>query len=103
VSTKIAELENAGTPGEREKPVGHDRGFMWRLNSYWRYEEVPGGVVIELESLTLSRDIPFLIRLIAKPIINSIARESMTRTLESTGNRLRSAARAADTNAKTGA
>ncbi len=88
IATKIAELENAGTPQEREKPIGHDRGFMWRLNSYWRYEDVPGGVVIELESLTLSRDVPAFIKFIAKPIINSIARESITRTLESVKARL---------------
>jgi hypothetical protein len=95
VSTKIAELEDAGTPNEHEKPIGMDRGFMWRLNSYWRYEQVPGGVIVELESLTLSRDIPALIKFIARPIINSIARESMTRTLESTRERLRSSASAA--------
>jgi hypothetical protein len=95
VSTKIAELEEAGTPNEREKPVGHDRGFMWRLNSYWRYEQVAGGVIVELESLTLSRGIPALIKFIARPIINSIARESMTRTLESMRERLQSAATAA--------
>lgn len=88
VSTKIAELENAGTPQEREKPIGKDRGFMWRLNSYWRYEQVPGGVIVELESLTLSRDIPLLIKLIAKPLIDSIARESMARTLQSMRDRL---------------
>lgn len=98
-STKIAELEDAGTPNERERPVGNDRGFMWRLNSYWRYEQVPGGVIVELESLTLSRNIPAFIRFIARPIINSIARESMTRTLESMRDRLQasvSAARAED-------
>lgn len=92
VSTKIAELESAGTPQEHERPIGQDRGFMWRLNSYWRYEQVPGGVIVELESLTLSRDIPFLVKLLAKPIINSIARESMTRTLQSMRDRLVSSA-----------
>jgi hypothetical protein len=88
VSRKIAELEDAGTPAEREKPCGHDNGFMWRLNSYWRYEQVPGGVLIELESVTLSRDIPTIIKFVAQPIINAIARESMTRTLESVRARL---------------
>jgi hypothetical protein len=102
VSTKIAEVENAGTPSEREKPIGNDRGFMWRLNSYWRYEQVPGGVIVELESLTLSRDIPFLIRLIAGPIINNIARESMTRTLESMRERLRLSAVPTRTEGRTG-
>ncbi len=81
VSTRIAELQEVGTPDEREKPVGQDRGFMWRLHSYWRYEAVPGGVIVELESLTLSRDVPWAIRAVAGPIIERIARESMTRTL----------------------
>jgi len=88
LSTRIAEVDEAGTPNEREKPVGNDRGFMWRLHSYWRYEQVPGGVIIELESLTLSRDIPALIKFLARPLIDSIARESMTRTLESVRARL---------------
>jgi hypothetical protein len=92
VSLRIAEVAEAGTPDEYEKPVGQDRGFMWRLNSYWRYEQVPEGVMIELESLTLSRDIPSFIKPIARPIINRIARESMARTLESVRARvLRSA------------
>ena len=88
VSTRIAEIEGAGTPSEREKPVGQDRGFMWRLHSYWRYEQVPEGVIVELESLTLSRDLPLVVSFIARPIIESVARESMTRTLESVRERL---------------
>ena len=83
VSTRIAELRDAGTAAEAEKPVGQDRGFLWRLHSYWRYESAPGGVIVELESLTLSRDIPWAIRVMAGPIIDRIARESMTRTLAS--------------------
>lgn len=61
---------------------GGDRGFLWRLNSYWRFQAVDGGVLVELESLTLSRDIPSLVRPIAAPIIRRIARESMAGTLE---------------------
>jgi hypothetical protein len=37
---------------------------------------------VELRSLTLSRDVPSIIRPIAAPLVNRIARESMTRTLE---------------------
>ena len=83
VSTRIAELRDVGTADEVEKPVGQDRGFLWRLHSYWRYQAAPGGVIVELESLTLSRDIPGAIRAMAGPIIERIARESMTRTLTS--------------------
>lgn len=88
VATRIAELEEAGTPDEREKPVGVDRGFLWRLNSYWRYEEVAGGVIVECESITLSRSIPSLVRWMVKPLIESAARESMERTLSSLKDRL---------------
>ena len=88
VAMRIAELEDAGTPDEREKPVGVDRGFLWRLNSYWRYEEVAGGVIVECESITLSRSIPSLVRWMVKPLIESAARESMERTLTSLRDRL---------------
>jgi hypothetical protein len=54
---------------------------MWRLHSYWRYEAVDGGVIVQLDSVTLSRDIPWAIRVMASPIIERIARESMNRTL----------------------
>jgi putative flippase GtrA len=61
---------------------GGDHGFLWRLNSYWRYEDVGNGVVVSLESLTLSRDVPWLVKPIAGPISSSIARESIVRTLD---------------------
>ena len=83
VSTKIAELADAGTPREREKPSGSDSGFLWRLNAYWRYEQWGDGVLIECESVSLSRSVPFLIRPLANPIVDRIARESLTRTLTS--------------------
>jgi putative flippase GtrA len=83
VSLRIAELENAGTPREREKRAGDDRGFLWRLNSYWRYQEVNGGVVVQCESLTLSRDVPAAVRLLTARLVDGVARESLTRTLQS--------------------
>jgi len=61
---------------------GGDRGLLWRLNSYWRYEQMAAGVRVDLESITLSRDVPSLVRPIASPIVSRISRESMVRTLE---------------------
>jgi putative flippase GtrA len=81
VATKIAELADAGTPGEREKPAGSDRGFLWRLNAYWRYENVPGGVLIECESVSLSRDVPMLVRPFVSGTVEGVARDSLERTL----------------------
>jgi putative flippase GtrA len=64
-----------------EEVGGGDRGFLWRLQSYWRYEQIAGGVWVELESLTLSRSVPSLVRPLAAPLVRRIARESMERTL----------------------
>ena len=88
IATKIAELADVGSPTEREHPIGNDRGFLWRLNSYWRYEEVDGGVIVECESVTLSRSIPSVVRWMVAPMIRSTARESMARTLTSMQTRL---------------
>ena len=41
------------------------------------------GVLVEIESLTLSRDLPAIIGGLIRPIVNNTARESMTRTLAS--------------------
>jgi putative flippase GtrA len=82
-ATKIAEVERISGSREHEKPEGHDRGFLWRMNSYWRYQQVKGGVIVECESMTLSRSIPFFLEYIVRPLIDSTARESMQRTLDS--------------------
>lgn len=81
VSTKIAELADAGTPREREKAPGDNHGFLWRLNAYWRFEQVGSGVLIECESVSLSRSVPLLVRPVVGPIANRIARESLRGTL----------------------
>jgi putative flippase GtrA len=88
IATKIREIENPQGKDEREKPEGHDSGFLWKLNSYWRYQQVEGGVIVECESMTLSRSVPPILSLIINPIIKKVARESMDRTLQSLRNRL---------------
>lgn len=65
-----------------EEVGGTDHGFLWRLHSYWRYEQTRDGVLVELDSLTLSRDIPSFVRAMASPLVNRVARESTHRTLD---------------------
>ena len=84
VSTRVQEVEHAGTPDERELPVGNDGGYLWRINSYWRFLERDGGVYVQCESVTLSRDVPFGLGWIVGPFVTSIPRESLTFTLETT-------------------
>jgi hypothetical protein len=83
VATRIREIEAVSGKSEREKPEGRDSGFLWKMNSYWRYQKVEGGVIVECESMTLSRSVPTLLAPIANPLIKSVARESMQRTLNS--------------------
>jgi hypothetical protein len=61
---------------------GDDRGFLWRMNAYWRYTETDSGVFVELEALTLSRGIPLGLGPVVRPVVNRIARDSMRRTLD---------------------
>ena len=84
VSTRIAEVENAGKEAEREKPVGHDRGMLWRINSYWRFVERDGGVYVECESVSLTRDIPPGLGWLIKGLVTSVSRDSLQHTLKCT-------------------
>ena len=84
VATRIAEVEDADKPDEQEKPPGHDSGFLWRLNSYWRFVERDRGVYVECESISLTRDIPTGLGWLVGPFVTSIPKESLERTLGST-------------------
>jgi hypothetical protein len=88
VSTRIAEVEDPGTPREKEKPVGNDGGYLWRLNSYWRFLERDGGTYIQCESISLTRGIPLGFGWLIGPFVNSSPRETLTFTLETTRKRL---------------
>jgi putative flippase GtrA len=61
---------------------GSDRGFLWRLNSYWRYRQRGDAVEVDVLSVSLSRAVPAVVRPVASPIIDHIAHESMQRTLD---------------------
>lgn len=83
-STRIAEVEAPGTPTEREKPIGRDGGYLWRLNTYWRFVERDNGVYIQCESVTLTRGIPFGLGWVVGPFVTSVPRESLEFTLGTT-------------------
>jgi hypothetical protein len=83
-TTKIAEVEKAGKPEEREKPPGTGEGFLWKLNSYWRFEERDGGTWLECEAISLTRDIPTGLGWLVQPIIRDLPKESLANTLRLT-------------------
>jgi len=83
-SARIQEVEDAGKPDERLEPVGHDRGFLWRMDTYWRFEEKDGGTYVESQSISLTRDIPTGLGWLIGPYVSNVPRESLTFTLATT-------------------
>jgi hypothetical protein len=68
--------------------VGDDAGYLWRLNAYWRFTERDGGVVVECETVGLSRSLGWGLGLLnfltlgkVRGIAESIAREALDATL----------------------
>jgi hypothetical protein len=89
-TTRIAEVEHAGTPRESVLPPDTGNGFLWRLYSYWRFQERKGGVYIECRAISLTRDVPLGLGWIIEPIIQKLPKESLINTLEATRRALHS-------------
>jgi hypothetical protein len=88
-STRIAEIDSPGTASERALSASEEHGFLWRLNTYWSYEEKDGGLYLQIEAISLTRSIPHGLGWVIRPYIESIPRESLEFTLRSTCNTLR--------------
>jgi hypothetical protein len=83
-TTRIQEVDNAGKSDERLLPEGQDRGFLWRMNTYWRFEEKDGGTYVESQSISLTRDIPAGLGFLVGSFVSSIPHESLSFTLTTT-------------------
>lgn len=83
-TTSVREVENAGEDDERVLPEGEGHGFLWRLNSYWRFLERDGGTYVECESISLTRTIPFMLRWLVGPFVNDVPREQLADLLQTT-------------------
>ena len=83
-TTRISEVEQAGTQKERVLPPDTGYGFLWRLYSYWRFQEREGGVYVECRAISLTRDVPLGLGWIIEPIIQKLPKESLINTLVAT-------------------
>ena len=86
-------MTGAGTSRRARGAGRQGGGYLWRLNSYWRFEERDGGVYLECESVSLTRDIPFGLGWIVGPFVTSLPRESLEFTLQTTRKKLMKASR----------
>ena len=98
-TTRIAEVEHAGKANEEVLPPDAGYGFLWRLDSYWRFEERDGGVYVECRAISLTRDVPKGLGWIIEPIVRKLPRESLINTLKATRQALSSGGVQASTRA----
>jgi hypothetical protein len=87
-STRISEIGSPGTPSEHALSSSEDHGFLWRLNTYWSYEERDGGLYMQIETVSLSRSIPTGLGWVVGPFVESVPRESLEFTLRAVCNAL---------------
>jgi hypothetical protein len=87
-STRIQEIKDPGEPDERALAPDDGTGFMWRLYTYWRFEEKDGGLYVQCEAVSLSRDIPTGTGWLVKPFVESVPRESLMFSLGKTREQL---------------
>ena len=83
-STRVAEIVHPGSERERSLSPNNDHGFLWRLNSYWRFEQTARGVFVQCEAISLTRDIPVGLGWVIGPLVEQVPRESLEFTLGAT-------------------
>lgn len=91
VSTRVQEVEHAGTANERVLAEGKDNGYLWRINNYWKFLQRDGGTYVQCESVSLSRDIPTGFAWLVAPFAESVPRDSLRFTLEAARKHLSAA------------
>lgn len=81
-STRVRELSGVGTPGERALGPDEEHGWLWRMNTYWSYEEGDGGLYLQVESVSLTAAIPRGLGWAVGPYVASIPRSSLQSTMQ---------------------
>ena len=75
----IREIGDVGKSGEHESPEGG--GYLWHIQTGWRYEQVDDGVFMENERLILTRRGPLLLRPIVGPLVRNGRRDGVQQGL----------------------
>ena len=83
-STRVTEIADAGGPHERAVSDADNHGYMWGLDSYWRFAQRGDGVVVECEAISLTRNVPAGLGWLVGPFVREIPRESLETTLQQT-------------------
>ena len=83
-SSSIEEIENYGSTTPRVLSPEESSGYLWRLYSVAQYQQRSEGVVLQLEVISLSRDVPRTLRWMVDPLIRHVAESTLQISLERT-------------------
>lgn len=83
-SRHIWQIDEPGTLKERRRAENDGDGFLWHLNSYWNFIQWRGGLLIECEAVSLTRDVPAGFGWVVTPIVEDLPRNSLQFTLRAT-------------------
>lgn len=81
-STRVDEVAAPGTPDEHPLAPGAQHGFLWCQHTWWSYSQTPGGLLVQVESVSLSRAVPAGLGWAVRPFVQSVPRDSLTFTLD---------------------
>jgi hypothetical protein len=102
-STRIQEIAGYGHPSQHTLPKDQGTGLIWRSHSITRVEERDGGVLVEVEVIALSRDIPVAFRPVVSPVVRRVSREALVTSLQQTKDAVRSSVKVAAARSTTSA
>jgi hypothetical protein len=83
-SIRVQEIADYGQQNERLLPEDQGPGYVWRTAEITRIEQRDGGVYVEIETIALSRGIPWEFRWLVKPLTERLPRNIMFETLKDT-------------------
>jgi len=83
-SMRISEISDAGSPREHAVAEAENHGYLWRLNSYWRFVQESDGAIVQCEAISLTRNVPTGLGWLIGPFVREIPRESLEATLGAT-------------------
>lgn len=92
-SAQITEIVDAGESHEHPLADVDSHGYLWRMNSYWRFVQTDDGVVVECEAISLTRGIPTGLSWLIEPYLSDIPRDSLRSMLIETRDAVESVAR----------
>jgi hypothetical protein len=83
-STRVREIADAGDAREHALSEADSHGYLWRLNSYWRFAGVSDGVIVQCEAISLTRGVPSELAWLIGRYLREIPRASLEETLGAT-------------------